>query len=466
MTLTAWQRTRQVGVQWIFDIAGPFHINGALVLLPFIQADFDLTRAAVAWAVVVYYLSTASFILVGAYLGNTIGRRKVVLVGVAVDCIAQFGIFLVAPFWGLVLFRLMGGFGNALIVPNLSPLTVSSFAPEKRGQALGVIALGLGIGILLSTVVAGRMADTLGWRYLFLLTGSMYAVLFVGALAFVRESPVVESLRGAMRRLDYRGLILMAAFLIALSLGMQRLGQSISDPLGLVLAGSAIPLAMTFVYVERRHAAALVPMELFAAPGFSAAVARFLAMAMTRSSHIFLLPFYLIQGLGWSGTFAGTVQMAFSAGQPVFGPISGTLADRVGTRGFIITAQILMALGTLALLLLGSAPAPILVVAALSLIGAAMGMFIPPNLKVIFDAVPPDKMSLAPGVQVLTGHASNAIGSSFMAMLLTLFLAGDGDITAAYRNALLVVLVGFVTAVSAIWLLLPHGARKGQEGEA
>ena len=447
-----------MGVQWVFDIAGPFHINGSVVLLPFIQRDLDVSGAAVAWAVVIYFLATAVFVLLGAYLGNALGRKKLVLVGVAIDVCSQFGIFLGAPFWGIILLRLIGGIGNAMIVPNLSPMTVSVFPIERRGQALGLIMVGLGIGIVFSTVVAGVLADTVGWRYLFLLTGSMYALLFLGVLVFSKESESTGSMGPALKGLDYRGLGLIAGFLVALTLGMQRLGQSISDPLGLSLVLTAVPLAAAFVYVERRAAAPLVPLGLFAKPAFASAVGHLFAMAMARSAHAFLLPFYLIQGLGWSGSYAGTVLIALSAGQLVLAPISGTLADRTGPRIFIITGQLVMIAGTGALISLGSDPAPLAVILSLSLVGSALGLFRPPNMKILFDAVPPENMSLAPGVQVLTGHASNALGASFVAMLLTVFLSGD--VAAAYRNSLLVVLVGFVLVTGAIWGLTQRsGAR-------
>ena len=449
-----------MGLQWLFDVAGPFHIGGAIVLLPFIQEDYGISTAAVAWAVVVYFLATAVFTLPAAYLGNNAGRKKLVLFGVAVDMLSQFAIFLAPPFWLFVVVRLAGGAGNAMIVPNLNPITISAYPRQRRGRAIGLIMLGLGFGVVLSTVVAGVAADTAGWRYLFLLTGCMYAVLFVGVALFSRESEAPSALPSALKRMDYAGMALMAALLVCLTVGMQRLGRALDDPLGLTLGAAAIPLAAVFIYAERRAARPLVPLDLFAQKDFAAAVGQLFTMAMMRSAHAFLLPFYLIQGLGWSGALAGSVQIALNAGQPVLGPVAGALADKTGARIFILASQALMVGGTIALMSLGVAPTPLFVVLALALIGASLGLFRPPNLKVIYDAVPPEKMSLAPGVQVLTGHTSNAIGSSFVAVLLAFFLSGGAANAAAYRSSLIVMLAGFVAINAVIWLAT-HTRRAG-----
>ena len=98
---------------------------------------------------------------------------------------------------------------------------------------------------------------------------------------------------------------------------------------------------------------------------------------------------------------------------------------------------------------------------ALGLTGASLGVFRPPNLKVIYDAVPPEKMSLAPGVQLLTAHGSNAIGSSFVAVLLAFFLSGGVTNAEAYRSSLFVMVAGFVVVNAAVWVFVRRRRARG-----
>ena len=412
------------------------------MLLPFVQRDFDLPRATVAWALVVYFLATASFILAAAYLGNTLGRRKLVILGVTIDLVSQITIFFMAPFWGIVVFRAIGGIGNSMTVANLSPLTVASFPEGRRGQALGLIALGLGLGVLITPVVAGATAETLGWRYLYLMSASLYALLLVGAIFIVRESTTLSREKVTIWRFDYPGLVLVTGFLVSLTLGMQRLGSASSATLGILLVVFAAVFATGFIAAEARSRYPLITLSLFRQRAFSSAVGRQFAFFMMRASYTLLLPFYLIQGLGWSGAFAGSILIAMSIGQPIAAPISGFMADRLGAGRLIFIAFSAMAAGTLSLISLGSNPSVPHVVVSLFLVGAAQGLFGPPNLKIIYDAIPRERLSLAPGVSALTGHGSNAIGSSLAAMLFGLFVAMETP--AAFQRSTSILLAGFV----------------------
>ena len=422
------------------------------MLLPFIQRDFDLPRATIAWALVVYFLATASFILAAAFLGNALGRRKLVIVGVGIDLASQIGIFFIAPFWGIVVLRAIGGIGNSMSVANLAPLTVGSFPEHRRGQVLGLMGLGLGLGVLITPVVAGATAETLGWRYLYLFSGALYALLLVGVIFIVKETTALSREKVTLWRFDYLGLLLVTGFLVSLTLGMQRLGATSSIPAGIIMVVLAVVFATGFIATEVRARHPLITLSLFRQRAFSSAVGRQFAFFMMRSSYTLLLPFYLIQGLGWSGAFAGSVLISLSIGQPVAAPFSGYLADRLGAGKLVFVAFTAMVVGTVSIISLGSNPSVPHVVVSLLIVGCAQGLFGPPNLKIIYDAIPRERLSLAPGVSALTGHGSNAIGSSLAAMLLSLFLVDE--IPAAFQRSTTVLLVGFLTVTAIVVIAL------------
>ena len=431
------------------------HIGGTAVLLPFIQQEFDMPKASVAWLLVVYFLSTASFMLVAAHLGNTFGRRKLVLIGVAIDLFALTAQFFMPFFWGLVALRLIGGIGNAMPVTNMAPLTVSAFPDQKRGQVLGLLNLGLGIGIMVSAPVAGIIADSLGWRYVYLVSTVPYVALLVGVFLLTKESQELSKDQISVRRFDYSGFLLMVGFLAFLTFGMQGLGASATNVLALALLVLAVALVAGFVVVERRSEYPLLPLRLFDQPAFSAAVVRLSAFSLMRAALTFLLPFYFVEGLSWSGTFAGSVLISMNAGHPVVAPFSGVLADRFGAPRLIFAAFLVMTAGGILLVSLGNAPPVAMVVGSLIMVGVAFGLFAPPNQKTIYEGVPRERLSLAPGVQVLVAHSSNAVGSALAAMLLGLFL-WDG-IAVAYQWSVLTLLAGFVGLMAAsIWVVRSH----------
>ena len=419
-----------------------------------------MPKASIAWLLVVYYLSTASFMLVAAHLGNTLGRRKLVLLGIAIDLAALTGQFFMPSFWGLVMLRLIGGIGNSMPVTNLSPLTVSAFPDHQRGQVLGLLNLGIGIGIMASAPIAGVIADSLGWRYVYLIMTVPYAVLLLGVFLFTKESLELSKERVSLRRFDYSGFILITGFLAFLTFGMQGMGASTITILAPVMLIMAVVAAVAFIATERRSKNPLLPLGLFGRPPFSAAVARLFAFTLLRAALTFLLPFYFVEGLGWSGAYAGSVLISMNAGHPIVAPFSGALADRFGAPKVIMAAFGVMTIGGILLTSLGSNPPVLMVIASLALVGVSFGLFAPPNQKTIYDGVPREKLSLAPGVQVLVGHSSNAVGSALAAMLLSLFLF-DG-ISTAYQWSVFVLLIGFVTLnLASGWVAGTH--RKGQQ---
>ena len=76
-------RWRLLPIQALVDFTGPLNVLGGTVLMPFAQAEFDVPRTTIVWLIVGYSLGTASLILPAAYLGNTVGRRNMVILGAA-----------------------------------------------------------------------------------------------------------------------------------------------------------------------------------------------------------------------------------------------------------------------------------------------------------------------------------------------------------------------------------------------
>ncbi|MBI2166403.1 MAG: MFS transporter [Chloroflexi bacterium] len=438
-------RWRVLLVQWLFGWGGPFHIAGAVVVLPFAQMDLGVSRSAIAWLVVAFSMTTASFVLPAAYLGNAWSRRKMVVIGATLEALSQIGLFLVPGFTWLIPIRMLGGLGNAMILANLPPLVVLAYPPERRGRALGLMGFGTGWGMLLSSVIAGLLADTLGWRYLFLTTSSMYVALALAGILVVKDAPAQERRPISMARFDFMGLLLIASCIITLAVATQRLG----DPSTILLGGGLFilsgALGSSFVIWEWRFSNPLIDPRLFRQRMLSVTTVYNVGAFLLRQCSYFLLPFYLIQGIGWSGSAAGAALMAFNLGQPLVSPIAGYVIDRVGAQGPIRISFGLLLLGGLLQLTLGSSPQVAHILVALLVLGAGFAVFATASGQVIFGSVPRDKINLAQGVMAVTGHGTNVVGPALAATLLRVF-ASEG-IPIAYQRSMMVILGIFVAAV-------------------
>ena len=455
-------RWRLLPIQALVDITGPLNVLGVTVLLPFVQSEFAVARTTVVWLIVGYSLGTASFILPAAYLGNNLGRRRLVVLGALMGMVSQIGVFLTPGLGLLVLVRVVSGIANAFMMANLPALVVGAFPSERRGRALGLIAIGLGSGVLSAPVVAGVFADTVGWRYIFLLIASLYVLVLMGALFVVREAPVASPGPVSLRRFDYPGVALVVAVLTSLTFSMQRFGASADPVLGAALLGLAVAFGVMFVLAEQRSPYPLIDPRLFRVRAFGLSVARNVCVLAMWSSNSFLLPFYMIQGLGWSGSFAGVVLLAHYSGRLFVSPLSGYLVDRVGPGRPILVAFGLVVAGTILLISLGSDPPLYHVLAGLLVVGAGFGIFAPPIQAVIYASVPPEKLSLAPGTYSLTAHIGINVGAPLAAAFLGVFLGES--ISSAFQWTLVVMLGGFVGLFGAASLLMGSRRKVGAAG--
>jgi MFS family permease len=439
-------------VEWIFDWAAPFHIMGAAVILPFAQADLGVPKTAIVWIMVGYSISTATCILPATYLGNILGRKRMILIGSTLDMASLIGIFLSPSLLWLVPIRMLGGAGNAMAFGNLPPITVTAFPIEKRGQAIGFMNLGVGVGMLLTPIIAGVLADTLGWRYLFLFASSMYAIFTLAVLIVVKETPVYDKGSVSLRRFDYLGVFLIAGALLSLTFSMQNLNGDAETYKAVGLLTIAMLLVTIFVIAELRSPYPLVDPRLLKRGPLSLAATRNFIFFLTRQSLNFLVPFYLILGLGWSGTLAGTVMVSMSLTQPFLAPTAGYLVGKLGTSKLIPTAFGLVVTGCLSLILIGSDPPITRIVLSLLIVGAGNSLFMTPNMHDLYGSVAPEKLNLAQGLYALAGHTSSVIGASLGAVLLGVFMTDS--IPAAFQQTMVVVVLGFITFFVGSWILL------------
>ena len=147
---------------------------------------------------------------------------------------------------------------------------------------------------------------------MFLLIAALYAAVLMGAIFVIREVPVTRTGPVSLRRFDHPGIGLGVGFLTFPVRAMQRFGASADPLLGALFLAFAAGFGAAFILLELRSPYPLLDPRLFRRLPFSLALVRNVAVLGMWSSNGFLLSFYMIQGPGWSGAFAGTVLLAHS----------------------------------------------------------------------------------------------------------------------------------------------------------
>ncbi|MGV0834808.1 MFS transporter [Mycolicibacterium thermoresistibile] len=230
----------------------------AIVALPRIQDELNLTDAGRSWVITAYVLTFGGLMLLGGRLGDTIGRKRTFIVGVTLFTIAS---ILCGIAWDeatLVIARLLQGVGAAIASPTGLALVATTFPKgPARNAATAVFAAMTGVGSVMGLVVGGALTEV-SWRLAFLVNVPIGLLIVYLARRTLRET------HRERLKLDATGAILATlmctAAVFGFSMGPERGWLS---PLTLTSGAAAVVFFLAFLYVERTAANPVVPFSLF-----------------------------------------------------------------------------------------------------------------------------------------------------------------------------------------------------------
>ena len=169
------------------DIADSAIVN---VALPSIQHSLGFSQQNLQWVASGYILTYGGFLLLGGRLGDLLGRRRMLLTGLAVFAVSSLTAGLASSAGLLVAARLVQGIGAALMAPAaLSELTTSFREGKDRNTALGVWGAISGMAAAAGVFLGGVISQGPGWRWVFFVNPPICVVVAAGALAPAREGP-------------------------------------------------------------------------------------------------------------------------------------------------------------------------------------------------------------------------------------------------------------------------------------
>lgn len=269
--------------------------------LPSIRQDLGFTQTGLAWVQSAYTLAFGGFLLLGARLGDVLGRRRMFVVGLSIFTLASLAIGLAqSPSWMLVA-RAIQGIGSAILAPSTLALLQSNFreGPE-RTRAVAYYGATAGVAASIGLVLGGILADWLSWRVGFFINVPIGVAMILATPRFVRETELSPG------RFDLVGAITSTVGMAALVYGTIRsasAGWADAVTIGSLVGG--IVLLAVFVLNEWRVEQPIMPLRLFRSPQRSGAfVARILFLGASVGFWFFTTLF--MQGvLGFSPALTG-----------------------------------------------------------------------------------------------------------------------------------------------------------------
>ena len=285
--------------------------------------------------------------------GDAFGRKKLYTFGLVIFSMGLGLCSLAQSLIQLVMFRLVQAVGAAMTIATGNAIITASFPSKERGRALGIMGAVGGVGLLSGPALGGILLDLLGWRSIFYLRLPIGIIGVTMARALLKDQ--FSPKRG--QKFDLLGAATLFLALTCLLLAVNR-GQSLgwTSPWVAGLGIMSVLLLFLFLFVERGAAQPVLDLRLFRRRLFSAASGSHVLLYMATTAVSFLMPFYLIQGLGLSASKAGLLLITTPAVSLVASPLSGRLSDRLGTLFLCASGLALVSVGLFLLSGLGAAP--------------------------------------------------------------------------------------------------------------
>ncbi len=419
-------------------------LDGSVIntILPVIRRVFDSDVATVEWVVTVYLLVVSGVLLSFGRLGDLYGHRRVYGSGFAIFGIAS-ALCGVAPTEGwLIAFRGLQSVGAAMLFANGPALLTSHFPAAERGRALGLAASMTYLGLTAGPSLGGWLTATWSWRVVFYVNVPVAAAaLFLTLRLIPRDHP-----RSSDQRFDVAGALTFFAGLVVLLLALNQ-GHAWGWTSGRVLALTAASAALlvAFVVIERRATEPMLDLALFRDRTFAASTASAVLNYVSIFATIFLLPFYLIQGRGFSVARAGLILTAQPLVMAVVAPLSGAVSDRVGVRAPATLGMVVLGTGLLTMSRLDETSSVMRIVESLLLTGLGTGLFSSPNNSALMGAAPRGAQGVAAGVLATARNVGMVLGIGISGAIFTTVLAHAAG-AAPGAAVVAAVRLGFVTA--------------------
>jgi len=376
------------------------------VALTSIKTDLGFSASGLTWVITAYSLAFGGLLLFGGRTGDLFGRRRMFMIGVGLFAAASLvGGLAQSEAW-LIIARAAQGAGGAIAAPTALALIATTFHGEARTKAFGVYAAMAASGGALGLLLGGILTDVASWRW------ALFINVPIGLFVVLLAPRVLDESQGSGSKLDLPGAITATAGMSSLVYGLSNAGTSSwGDTVTIGALAAAVVFLVTFVLIERRHAAPLMPLRIFGDRNRTGAYLIMLFLAGALFTTFFFTSQYQQVVHGWSPfkTGLGFLPMPITI---MFMSIvvCRRYIPKIGVRPFLLAGPVLAGLAMLVLSSLGVNSGYPHFVGGLLLLGLGMGCVFVPLTVTAVAGVAPHETGLASALLNTGQQVGGAIG--------------------------------------------------------
>ncbi len=397
----------------------PINASIVNVSLPTITAFFSTSIASSEWVITAYLINLLGFVLLFGRLGDFYGHERIYMVGLVSFIVTSFLCSLSPSITFLIIFRGLQGIAAALMLSVSMGIVKSAFPSSQTGKALGIYAVAIAAGLAIGPAIGGLIQTFLGWQTIFLVN------IPIGITSFLLCYKILKREESSPVKLDIPGAILQYLCLFSVVYILNNIQTSKVDIITASMAVLTVITLILFIWNERRVDDPLLDISIFKNKTFSAFNLSLYFNYITMYMILFIMPFYLQKVLKFDAAFTGAILTVNPVVMMVLAPVSGSLADKIGSRPLAITGALISAVALYSMSYLTIFSSMFDVIWRLALLGIGAAIFQAPNNRAIMHVIPDKKKGVASSIIVTMRNLGMVFGVSIAGILLYTTISPD-----------------------------------------
>ncbi|MDR4934129.1 MFS transporter [Companilactobacillus paralimentarius] len=299
------------------------------IAIPEIQSGLHVSLTDLSWAINIYTILFASFLIPFGRIGDIVGHVKLLNIALIVFAIGSTISGLASSLNVLLIGRSIQSIGAAVMLPSGMILGFRQVEKDKRNKIIAIFAATQALGAALGPTIGGFISQYFGWHWVFLINVPLVVIVLVmNLLLLSMKNEVVKKIR-----IDFGGTVLIAGtlFLLTLSLVEGRNWNWLSlKTIGCLV--SSLLLLVIFLYHEQHSSDPIIPLKLFRNRNYVGANVVIMITFIVLASYIGIIPTFLTKVIGVSELHAALLITPMSITLLFLTPIATKLVGKVNSR--------------------------------------------------------------------------------------------------------------------------------------
>ncbi|MBU5363688.1 multidrug efflux MFS transporter [Enterococcus raffinosus] len=382
---------------------------------PALMKAFDISASSVQWLTTGFLLVNGIMIPISAWLINKFSSKRLYLTAMTIFLIGTITCFIAPNFSTLLIGRLIQAAGVGISMPLLQNIMLSIFPPEKRGSAMGMAGIVIGLAPALGPTLSGWIIDHYTWRDLFGMVIPIVILVLVLAIFLMKSviqlsNPSIDVLSALLSTVGFGSLLY----------GFSSVGNDGWDSLkviGFLIIG--VVVIGLFVWRQLHLEHPFLELRVFKSPTFTIAAILSGVVNMAMVGAEMVLPLYIQNIRGESAFHSGLMLLPGALIMGLMMPITGAIFDKHGAKRLAISGMLILTAATLpfAFLTQETPVTMIVILYAMRMFGISMVMM--PVTTSGMNALPMNLISHGTAVNNTFRQVASSIGTAVLISILT-----------------------------------------------